>query len=167
MRHLLLVITLLAAAACKNDPPDIDGAFNNTLKATIDGEVRTSTVAAATLASPAGEVLQIEALFDVPLLVINIYSDNTSEPIVAGEYKFDGTQVSSVSVANCFYSLNDGTSPYGSVFMDQADVGKVTITELDRVNKTVSGTFEARVGRDNDVVKFEKGSFTKIPLRIN
>lgn len=168
MRRLIVIVAFLALAACKGDKDDSDDglALEKTLKATVDGQVITSTTAEAEISTSVAELLQISAAFGSRDLVIAIYSDNSNEPIVAGEYKFDGSDTH-VPVANCFYSLNNGTSPYGTIYVNQTDVGKVTITELDRSGKTVSGTFEATVGRNNEVLKIEKGSFTKIPLTNN
>ena len=62
-----------------------------------------------------------------------------------------------------------GTSGYGassSIYFDNdVAIGSVTITEIDEVNKTVSGTFYSKVKSyiDGTTIEITSGSFTKIP----
>src|SRR5688500_16602989 len=59
-----------------------------------------------------------------------------------------------------------GSYASASIYFDNIDaVGSVTITEIDEVNKTVSGTFHSKVKSytDETTIEITTGSFTKIP----
>ena len=61
---------------------------------------------------------------------------------------------------------NSGLAAFASIYFDNdVSVGTVIITEIDQVNKTVSGTFHSKVKNYNDgsTVEITNGSFTKIP----
>lgn len=59
-----------------------------------------------------------------------------------------------------------GSNASASIYYDNNEaVGSVTITEIDEVNKTVSGTFHSKVKSytDGTALEITTGSFTKIP----
>lgn len=88
---------------------------------------------------------------------------------VTGTYdcKGAGTTVPDATVS----FTPQGENAYASIYYEDAEkVGSITISEIDEVNKTISGTFSSKVKR---VVPSEKaaditsGSFTKIPYSTN
>ena len=83
---------------------------------------------------------------------------------VVGTYDVKGTALGVTPDAEINYSP-DGKTVSSSVFATGETVGTVTITEIDQVNKTVSGTFSSKVipASTGSIADITSGSFTKIP----
>lgn len=161
----------MVCIACDPDEEE-DLAAEGTLKVFVDGNFRTSTVAAATLNSSSGsEILDIAADLTVSgattRITLTAYSPNTNGMISTGEYPFASETHPGPYKGVCFYFLNDGNAPFGTLYVPQSNVGRMTITEMDRAALVVSGTFEATVGRNGEEKSFTKGSFTKVKVTVN
>lgn len=163
-------LAFLLFLACERE--EVLPATEGTLKTLLDNRERTSVNASATINDSSGsEQLDITAGLlhngDTTTLVITAYVSNSDKEISQGEFVFVSKVDRGPNEGVCFYFLNDGNPPFGTLYVNQSDVGKVTLTEIDRTALFVSGTFEATVGRNNEVKRFTKGSFTRIPLTIN
>lgn len=125
------------------------------LKVTFDNEpVVTSEVYA--LLHGTGERLIINAYMYGSVasgpFSLDINSLNASEAVQEGTYKMPAS-------ATCIYHTGtSGTPSFGSYS------GELMLTEIDRTNHTVSGTFETNIIRSSDskTIKLTRGSFTKI-----
>lgn len=169
MRIWVGVLILLCIGCDREDDPL---AAEGTIKTTLDGRVMTTGDVSATINDSSGsEILVVTADFQngtgTTQLTVTAYAESSMQGISTGDYVFAHHSYQGVYEGVCFYFLNDGNPPYGTIYVKQTDVGKVTITELDRSALVVSGTFEATVGRGNDVKSFTKGSFTKVKVAIN
>lgn len=169
MRIWLCILSLLWVACDREDDSlAVDGA----IKTTLDGRALTTDDVSATInASSGSEILVVTANFpngnSTTQLAVTAYAETSAEGISPGEYIFAHATYPGAHQGVCFYFLNDGNTPYGTLYVKQGDVGQVTITEVDRGALVVSGTFEATVGRNDDVKTFTKGSFTKVRVAIN
>lgn len=102
--------------------------------------------------------------------VVNIsgFKTSTGEVIIltifgnsAGTYQLGVTQ-NQVEVNAATYSGNGGTWPSVTDFVTSQ--GEITITEIDRVNNTITGTFFFTGNNPTLAAKeFTNGSFTKVP----
>jgi hypothetical protein len=83
---------------------------------------------------------------------------------VTGTYDVKGTPGGVTPDAEVNYSP-DGQTVFTSTLDISEKAGTVTITEIDKVNKTVSGTFSSAVisGNTATYAQITSGSFTKIP----
>lgn len=65
-----------------------------------------------------------------------------------------------------FYAYNeDDTDTYHSFYLDAEEAGTITITELDRADKVISGPFDLRLGGggyNQNVIQKVSGKFTNI-----
>lgn len=63
------------------------------------------------------------------------------------------------------------TNPtFSSAYSDEPEVGEIILTEIDEINKTISGRFHCKVSRslpEEKTVEIKSGSFTKIPYGGN
>jgi hypothetical protein len=168
MRAFLL---LLICLACDRED-EVLVADEGTLKTLLDNKVRSSSAVSAKINSSSGsEIIDIAAEFPegtvVTELLISAYVNNSNDMISARDYEFASKLDPGPYDGVCFYFLNDGNAPFATLYVGQPDVGKLTITELDRTAMVVSGTFNATVSRNDEAKVFTNGSFTKIPLTIN
>lgn len=104
--------------------------------------------------------------------------------LIEGQTKDEVFQLKTEETALQSYALGNGdannvsykiTAPQGQFVYEtgsNASSGQITITEFDKVAKTVSGTFQCRVSSDSgsplvgNTVVFREGVFYKIPIKV-
>lgn len=178
-KYLLIIVALVTIIACQKElNGDVDPSLFDTtpvvvdtgkLQADVNGVrwVANNTVVAQFIApdtngtpglfllsatSNNGRELNI-GLIDSGVHVYSLFTNDTSFISNGAEYS-DSTSPAKGS----FYS-SDSITP------NRVKVGTVTITQIDTVNKTVSGTFSFKVYRqsDNSSRSLTNGTFTKVP----
>lgn len=158
---LLLSATLMSALlfSCSDDDSDkTPVAPTGNIIATVGGTAWEATGQAVI----SDNFISVGGKSDGKTVQVTIYKDD-----VVGTYEIKGigaltTYTPEALVA--YETAGSGTS--ASIYFDNKEaVGSVTITEIDEVNKTVSGNFHSKVKNFNDgsTTEITTGSFTKVP----
>ena len=158
---------LIFCVACGSEdfPIVLDG--SGTLRATISG---------SELVAPEVDVTMRKSSFQVPNelafladfngtttgISFTVFTNNLNVALQKGEFVAKGNTPPDPSPSYFFYFPNDGSGALMSTNVAQEIAGIVTITDLDVVNKTVSGTFDMKVKRNTETLQLTKGSFTKL-----
>lgn len=151
---LTLLLASVVFASCSDDdaekeklPPagkiigKVDG-----VSFELDGEARLYATSILIQSVPAEQVLEI-------------FVDKAAE---VGTYEVTGSDGLSPD-ASVFYRDDQGNMYFSSVAEVNDKVGTVTVTEIDKVNQTVSGTFSSKAYTVEGAVKeITEGSFSKI-----
>ena len=94
------------------------------------------------------------------------------EAVKEGSFTVAGRQSQSgfipPTMAFYTYDENDDAEYYYSYLMGEDEAGKINVTKLDRSSKTISGTFDLRLGgtyHHPDVVQTVSGKFTNIKFK--
>ena len=167
MSRSIVVVIFIAMCCCKSNDPQIITAAPGTLVAYFDGVVKKSIkmrVAWPPNSSNFRETMYIQAYFketDTTRIDCSVATNNTKIPVTTGEYFFKGNDPL-VAAPAFFYVPFDGKGAFTSQYFPEPIAGKVVISELDEVNKLVSGTFEVKLVRASEKLTITKGSFNKI-----
>ena len=139
------------------------------LKVNLDNASMNSSNVTATLDE---SELSIQAVFQTSTGNMNLYlyatTLNIYEWVEEGDYIIQGAEGpgvdSGLQTASCAYVAEGSSKAYISYWTDVVEAGKITITDIDRTNKTISGKFESKVmeNKGSEILTFTKGSFTKI-----
>lgn len=165
MKNCWLSILLFALGCGNEDPAPED--VSETVKVTIDGQAVVAREVICTLTRPLDEQLTLTSLFELSgetvKFILAIGSQNTTEELKAGEYTIRGTSDGSSGVY--FYYFPEENEPsFTAKQLGEAVAGVVTLSEIDREKRRVSGTFHVKAARNGEVVTFTDGSFTRIPF---
>jgi len=162
----LLLFCFLFCIACgqEDTPTGLDE--SGSLKATISGSERIAPVVFVTMKKSSAQVaneLSFIADFSSTTtgLSFSVSTNNIYGALQKGEFVAKGNNPA-VSPVYFYYFLSDGLGAFTSTSVAEEVAGTVTITELDIVNKTVSGTFDANVKRGTETIRLTKGSFTRL-----
>jgi len=158
---LLLLTALTALAACtKDDPePEAETAAEGTMIALVDKSEWISEAPAVYIYY--GEITIHAIGSDDTAITIYLNNDDV------GKYDISGVPTTFSINIGVFTPANAGPANplYASTYVEQAVTGEVDITEIDQVNKTISGTFHYKAARmipEVSEVEVKGGSFTKI-----
>jgi hypothetical protein len=171
MVRFAVIIILVSLFACSEEN-EAERASAGQMWVRVNGEknISSSVTAIVRPATPAANPRTfIEASFDAPSgffkILISASTQDIFKLIDVGEYVVEGEDVPlnhgiiyyapGGLVENAFVSFHAG----GDV------VGKIVITQLDTVNKLISGTFECTAANPDsgESVEINSGSFTQIP----
>ena len=163
MRYLLVLLICVGALSCKDD--EEPGLADGTVIVKVDGQEYTTTDASANLDKNSSQVetdLRISARYAQGGFTISlrIASTNPSVAVDAGSFPVQGNNPTTPT-GIVFYIL-DGALPHTSLEVPQPVVGSIVITQLDRTNKTVSGSFESVCAQGTDQ-KSLQGEFVRVP----
>lgn len=157
--HMVAVLALMAVFSCRKETSvENPGGAPGTFVAEIDGvhwEATDSMKAASMLAG----LINISGV-SVDHKQLSITLNDT----VLGVYILN-----QLSTSVGVYQNNDSTGQYAFASNQSSDTslagGRVTVTEIDRVNQTISGTFSFNAYSDPNsrAVKIREGEFLKIP----
>jgi hypothetical protein len=170
MNKLLALSLVLFLISCGDDEPTSSLADPETLRVNVDNATFNASDVTAVMTDDG--VLSIAAYFTTSsgnkFLFLGVDMLNIYEQVKEGEYIMPGAPAinNGLVKASCAYG-NAGTSAtpaYLSIWLNLNVAGKITLSEIDRTNKTVSGTFEAQLLRssDSNTINLTNGSFTKI-----
>jgi hypothetical protein len=153
MKNLILIPTLVLATVFTGCTGDDITPTAGVINCNLDGSTWESSEAYAAVSEG---LINISGLKDGNLLTITI--DNDTE----GEY--DLGEGSGNAAA---YNLSGAANSYVSHI--PKGKGTISVTEIDNVNETVSGTFEFTAILSNDdgeKLKIKNGHFEKIPFNV-
>lgn len=156
--YILLAIALSLILSCSNDESEKEIAPEGSMIAKIEGSSWKSEQAAAVIFNDAISIVGTDG--DDNGIELSVLTSN-----VAGTYMVKGTETS-LPDALVSYTPSGEIAYFSSYFPEAVTVGKMIITEIDEVNKTISGTFECKVKRlvpEEKELEIKEGSFTRIP----
>jgi hypothetical protein len=173
MRHHVFYVLIFAVTLSCGDSDKIKKAAPGQMLVVVDGVEYSSTSIMALVrgASPnANPRASIEAKFDVSAtqkfsVVLSASTQEVLSPIGPGEFVVEGIDIPN-NFGIVYYSPDQQVAgSYVSFYVGEPVVGKITFTEVDTVNKLISGTFESKTAKENagDIVTLKQGSFTSIP----
>jgi Family of unknown function (DUF6252) len=169
VRKAVWCFLLVIFSCTKEEQPIPELTGPGTLAATIDTERKSTKTTTATLEKePTTNVpneITITADFvglTTTSIVLTASTNSINNPLEAGEYIAKGSNPL-VSPAYVYYFPNDANGGYISTSVSGPEAGKIIITELDRVNKTISGNFYVVVKRGSGVISINDGVFTQLP----
>jgi hypothetical protein len=165
-----IVVSLLAAMfvlSCEEEKAEVPKAPAGTMIVKVNGVSLTPSVGLTDHAEIQGDALVVQGWFVTP----GTSSEDTSLYIwlsKAGvgrvELKGNGTWPSDPPGSVTYSTQNKEL--YQSWKVNEAIVGNVTITKLDKTNKLASGTFEIKLkdANSSEVTGLTEGSFTDLRL---
>jgi hypothetical protein len=121
----------------------------------------TSWVSSA-IAGTTNNTINVISHSDNKTIQVLVNKDNT-----VGTYEVTGAGTVTGYVPDAMVAYDQPLDAFVSAYFDNAVVvGSVTITEIDDVNMTISGTFYSKLKSVSDGSEYEltNGSFTKIPI---
>lgn len=157
---LLLSATLLSVlfTSCSDDSDNLPVAPAGNIIATVGG----TSWEASGVAIIGNNSISVGGQSGGKTVQVTIFKDD-----VVGTYEVKGIGALTTFTPEAMVAYEtSGSLASASIYFDNIDaVGSVTITEIDEVNKTVSGTFHSKVKSytDETTIEITTGSFTKIP----
>lgn len=164
MRILIMLLIFCVACGSEDSPIVLDE--SGTLRATISGSEQVAPEVDVTMRKSSFQVSnELAFLADfkgtTTGISFTVSTNNLNVALQKGEFVAKGNNPP-ISPSYFFYFPNDGSGAFMSTNVAQEIAGIVTITDLDVVNKTVSGTFDMKVKRNTETLQLTKGSFTKL-----
>ncbi len=150
----LLAVTLLISFGCKKDDPVIAAGMT----AKVAGNAWAADVATCSY-SQTMNLTQITGMKGTmaEAIQLNLFGNTT------GTYTISDSETSAVGG----YVLNATAEGFYSTIVADTPVGQVVITEYDKTNNKVSGTFQFEAYNANgDKIVITEGKFTKVALLV-
>lgn len=150
----LLAVTLLITFGCKKDDPVISSGMT----AKVAGNAWAADVTTCSY-SQTMNLTQITGMKGTmaEAIQLNLFGNTT------GTYSISDSETSAVGG----YVLNATAEGFYSTIVADTPVGQVVITEYDKTNNKVSGTFQFEAYNANgDKIVITEGKFTKVALIV-
>jgi hypothetical protein len=170
MKRAVAILTILTLLACEK--AEVKRADAGKMMLKIDGVehvsnsitalVRPATTSTNPRAAVEASFTSSQRNFEIQL---SVSTQDIFKPMDVGEFIVEGEDIP-LNYGIIYYSPDGNASDaYISFYVGEPVVGKIIFTQVDTVNKLVSGTFECQTAREDtgEVVVLTEGSFTKIP----
>ena len=181
MKYLLLsLLVLIGIVSCQKEITDeVPGGVDTTIVVTPTGKMEADIDSVRWVAN--GTVKATYSAADTsgfpPYISISATSTDGRTLVFGGVdsivrtkvydmYAIDTTFfISAASYSDSSSATKGAFSSQDSIFVFGTKVGSFAITSFDTVNKTISGSFSFKVGRESDssIKTFTNGTFTKVP----
>ena len=162
----IFLLALLLISGCSEDPGDTAGPPAGKIKVSIDGQPAVSKSVTCTLTQPSDQQLTLTASFDLEgrevRFMLSVLSNNVYKEVSTGEYTIDGIDDGRADAYFYYFPVENETS-FTAIKLGEPVAGMVRITALDKDEKFITGTFEVKAAKGEQVVAFTDGTFTRIP----